>query len=93
MRKNNIHPRLEVLSTIPVGSTGDVERDEFSKRPCDCCGNHLAGARYFVKAIRKGRRRANWISRHIEGGKAWRSCSVVMRPTFAVCTDCMEVWQ
>lgn len=93
MRRNFIHPKLELLSTIPVGNMGDVERNEFSNRPCDCCGTHLAGARYSVKAIRTGRRRANWISRNIEGGKAWRSCPVVMRPTFEVCTDCMEVWQ
>ena len=93
MRRNLIHPRLEALATIPVEQTGAVVRDEFSKTPCECCGTHLAGERYAVRAIRTGRRRANWISRNIEGGKAWRSCPVVMRPTFHVCTDCMEGWQ
>lgn len=33
-----------VLCSDP--ETGDYERHEFSRRPCECCGTHLHGGRF-----------------------------------------------
>lgn len=39
--------RLSLLGAVCYDST--QERDEFSSRPCDCCGSRLAGGRdYFL---------------------------------------------
>lgn len=80
-RQNNIDKHLSSLNTIPVGKMGDFERDEFSKRPCDCCGDHLAGERYAVKAL------------CFRFGKDPRRQSYIKRPTYWVCVDCIVEWQ
>jgi len=78
MRKNNIHPKMERLES--VGETlesGELipSRDEFVKRPCECCGDYLAGERYEVKAVIRNPRSKGGIS--------------VKRGTFWVCPDCL----
>lgn len=80
-RPNYIDKHLSSLNTIPVGTMGDVERNEFSKRPCDCCGYHLAGERYAVKAI------------CFRPAKDPRRRAYIKRPTYWVCCDCVYEWQ
>jgi len=79
-KPNNIHPKLERLEGL-TDAQGNPNKNEFSSRPCDCCGDWLAGERYEVKAIRWNKRAAN-------------PCFIsVMRPTFNVCPQCVWDWQ
>jgi len=78
MTRNNIHPKLERLEGI-YDDRGHPSRDEFSKSPCACCGDRLAGERYEAKAIRWNPKARGIIS--------------VMRGSFWVCPDCIYNWQ
>jgi len=75
---NNIHPKLERLETI-TDENGYPSRDEFTWRPCPCCGDQLAGERYEVKAIYYNRKSPSTIS--------------VCRGSFWVCPDCVVEYQ
>lgn len=77
-RTNNIHPKLERLEGI-YDDRGNPNRDEFSWRPCACCGDPLGGERYEAKAIRWNPKARATIS--------------VMRGSFWVCPDCIYDWQ
>lgn len=55
-RKNLIHPKLVALvattQTTYCGGVKLVYSDpHFSKSPCDCCGDTLAGDRYECEAV------------------------------------------
>ena len=77
-RTNNIHPKLERLESVG-DKDGWASRNEFSWRPCPCCGDRLGGERYEVKAIRWNPKARGTIS--------------VMRGSFWVCPDCVYNWQ
>ena len=68
---------LERLCSV-YDKAGDLVRNEFSSRRCECC-NGLAGERYTVKAVYRNRR--------ARGG------SSVKRGTFEVCPECVYRWQ
>ena len=75
---NLLHRNLERLETI-TDANGYPSRDEFTWRPCPCCGDRLAGERYEVKAIYYNRKSPSTIS--------------VMRGSFWVCQDCVVEYQ
>lgn len=76
---NNLHPKLERLEGVYDDNGIYPNRDEFSWRPCPCCGDHLGGERYEVKAIYYNRKSPSTIS--------------VMRGSFWVCQDCVVEYQ
>jgi hypothetical protein len=80
-RQNEFHPGLSAIYA-KQDEEGNALDPHFSKSPCDCCGDRLAGNRYNCLAVIR-----------LLSGRLDHTDGNGTPLTLEACPSCVEAWQ